>query len=237
MRRNYSRLARVEEAKNLRATFLFGTLTIGILIAFVFLGLPTVAKFAGFLSDLGSSNKPIERDDMVPPPPPEVEELPEFTNQKELTVSGTTESAATAKIYVNGDPTEVVADKNGRIRVAVTLRSGENIIYGTSTDQSGNTSGDGAKFSVIFDDTAPDLEITSPTDGATYSASQKEIEITGKTESEVTLTINDRAVTVAEDGTFKTKLTLSDGSNQINFKAADRAGNTKELSLTVTYTP
>ncbi|MGB6881971.1 MAG: hypothetical protein WBD86_01580, partial [Microgenomates group bacterium] len=78
MRRRYSRLARTEERKNIKRAALFGLLTLISILVFIFLGLPAVAKFAAFLTDLRKSTVPIEINDTTPPVPPILDSLSEY---------------------------------------------------------------------------------------------------------------------------------------------------------------
>ena len=94
------------------------------------------------------------------------------------------------------------------------------------------------EYNLIFDNVEPLLEITSPADGASFSGSKNQkVKIEGKTESDVNLVINERFVTVRDDGTFSFEVTLAEGDNPFNVKASDKAGNATEKNLTLKYAP
>lgn len=58
--------------------------------------------------------------------------------------------------------------------------------------------------------------------------------ITGKTEPKAMVKINDKEVSVQEDGSFKHEVTLQTGDNEFVITAQDKAGNISKVSLTIT---
>ncbi|OGM75980.1 hypothetical protein A2210_01445 [Candidatus Woesebacteria bacterium RIFOXYA1_FULL_40_18] len=236
MRRFYSRLASVEEKRNVRAAFVLVILTIISLIALFTFGLPSVAKFASFVADLKKGNVPVEKNDTTPPAPPKIKNLPEATNQESLIIEGTSESGAEIQIFLNDNPSEVVAGENGTFSFSANLEKGTNSIYLVAKDKSGNLSQKSQAVMVILDKETPNLDITSPKDGQQFSGSlERQIIIEGKTEAKSSLTINDRLVKVEEDGSFSFSTSLSEGDNSFNLKVSDLAGNKAEKSLTVKF--
>jgi hypothetical protein len=238
MRRNYSRLATIEERKNIRRTFLFGVLTIAFLIFLFTLGIPVLVKFTGFFTDLGKSQKPIDKTDTIPPAPPQIKTPADYTNKTSLDISGNTEAGATIKLFYNDETQEVLADRDGKFSFNFQLNKGENTISAIAKDTNGNESQKSPTYTIIFDNEPPKIEINSPADGAEFFGSkQRQLTIKGKTESEADLIINDRVVAVDDDGSFTFLTTLSEGENTFKIKATDKAGNTEETSLTVRFSP
>ena len=70
MKRNYSRLASVEERRNKKRAFGLAVLSIAALVFLVTFGLPTIVKFSSFIVDLSKTNKPIDKEDITPPRAP-----------------------------------------------------------------------------------------------------------------------------------------------------------------------
>lgn len=234
----YSRLARTEEKKNIKRAILFGTMTIGIIIAFIFFGLPIVARFAGFLTDLKKGGSPVEISDTTPPAPPILERPPEYTKDQQLNISGKTEPGATVTLFFNASEDEIIANKDGEFNYTFKLRKGENTISLKAKDSAGNESQESKIYEVVFDNESPDLEITSPEEGKEYYGSkERQITIEGLTEDGVSLTINDRIVAVEEDGAFTFLTTLEEGKNNFNIKSTDKAGNQTEMDFAVSFTP
>jgi len=98
MKSSYSRLASVEEKKNLKKVMIFGGLTVLIIILLLFVGIPILGNFTAFISDLGKANKPITSNDKTPPAPPRFNQFSDFTNQKSITISGNSEAGVNIKI-------------------------------------------------------------------------------------------------------------------------------------------
>ncbi|OGM15152.1 hypothetical protein A2V56_00395 [Candidatus Woesebacteria bacterium RBG_19FT_COMBO_42_9] len=236
--RNYSRLVRFEERRNLRSAVLLGLLTLGLILFFIFFGLPLMAKFAGFLADLRKTSTPVESADTTPPAPPRLDTLPEATNKLSINITGSTEPGATVILSLNTKEEEILANSEGEFTFNFELLNGENSILAKARDDAGNESQKTQTVKIIFDDEAPSLEITAPPDGASFFGSkQRQIVVEGKTEEGTSLTINDRFVLVENDGTFAFTTTLGEGENSFNLKAKDKAENLTEKTIKVSFTP
>lgn len=238
MRYRYSRQFATEENKNIRSAVTYVVLTIGALLLILFFGIPALGKFASFLHDLTSSNKPVESKDTTPPPPPTFENLPDVTKEINIEISGRTEPGAKVVLKVNDKDAEVIANSEGKFSYKWALWKGENKISGKSIDTSNNESQDSKTLSVIFDDKPPKLDIISPSNGSSFSGSGKrQVSIDGETEEQASVTINDRIVAVEADGTFSFFTTLVEGDNKFEVVAHDRAGNETKKSITLKFTP
>lgn len=88
-------------------------------------------------------------------------------------------------------------------------------------------------FNFIIDKTPPYLAILQPEENAVVTSS--EIEVRGKSEAEVNLTINQKQIGVNADGTFSAKFQLSEGENTIHFKVQDKSGNLSEAVRKIKY--
>lgn len=236
MARGYSRLASVEEKRNMKKAVAFGILTVLTLVALFFYGIPTLGRFAAFISDFGKSGKTITTNDKTPPAPPNFSPHSDFTNQTKLDLSGSSEAGATVKLNFNGEDVETLADKDGHFTFSLTLNSGENSFTARAVDTAGNVSQPTNSFVIVYDNKPPDLNIDSPADGTQFVGSrQRQVTIQGTTEGGAGLTINDRVVAVDDNGKFQFTTTLTDGENKFNVKATDKAGNTTEKELTLSF--
>lgn len=233
--RQYSRLARIEEKKNIRSAFIFGILTLLGIILFIAFGLPLVIKVSGILSEIGGSREPVEIFDQTPPPPPILELLPSHTKEAEIQLKGTTEAGSTVKTFVNGIENEVIADSEGSFSKTISLTKRENVVYTVAIDKNGNQSSESRRLTIVYDNEAPTIEMTEPTSTNFYGSKQKNVNIKGKTEPGSKITINDRFVVVGNDGSFSHTVTLSSGANEFNIKAEDQAGNVSEQKLTLNF--
>lgn len=238
MVRRYSRLARTEEKKNIRKAIFYIALTLVSLAIFVLFGLPTIARFAAFLTDIRKSSEPVEKNDTTPPVQPRLEPTIEATNELKIDIKGTTEPGATVTLFLNNKEEEVLADKDGEFSYTFFLNDGANTISAAAKDSSGNESQKTETVRVTYDDDPPALAIIKPEDGSEfYGSKQRQIVIEGTTEPGASININGRVVVVENDGSFAFVTTLSEGENTFNIKAEDQAGNAKETSLTLHFTP
>lgn len=236
--KRYSRLASVEERKNIRKAYYYIFLTIVTIVLLIFFGLPTLVKFAGFIGDVAKSDKPVEINDTTPPAPPQFDQVPEFTNSESLKIEGTSEDGAVIVIRSNNHSDEVIANSDGRFSFIFNLNDGENAIDAKAVDSSNNESVQSKTYKIVFDNKDPLLEVSSPKDGETFFGSgQRQLSIKGTVDEKVDLTINDRNISLKDDGSFSFAITLSEGENKFAIKAVDMAGNSMETSLTVNFTP
>jgi hypothetical protein len=237
MKRFYSRFA-TEESKNVRSAAFFILLTIGTIVFLIFVGIPILGKVTAFISDLRGGGRAITKNDITPPPPPKFNTFPDFTNQQSLTLTGNSEAGATVKLTFNSTAVEALAGKDGGFSFNLTLTNGENTFSAVAQDASGNQSKKTSDYTITFDTKPPALAINSPTDGSSFfGSSQRQITVQGTTDPNCQVVINDRIITVDDNGNFQYTTTLSDGANQFTVKSTDQAGNTTEKGITLNFTP
>lgn len=80
---------------------------------------------------------------------------------------------------------------------------------------------------------APELEVFSPTDN--YLTDSEVLDITGKTERDSVVYINNQRLNLNSDGTFATSIKLSDGLNTLSISSTNRLGKSAEITKTVIY--
>jgi len=212
------------------------TIGFGLLLAFLFIGLPLLAKLSLFLTEIKGKENLIVTD-QIPPFPPQLEVPYSATNSAQITLSGTAEANSTVTLYLNDQPLkEILVGKDGTFTKRVTLDDEENKITAIATDQAGNKSSFSAVTTIFYKKKLPLLEIESPRDEK-LEVNKKELEIKGRTDPEVSLTINQRLVLVENDGSFSHLITLSTGENLIEIMAVDQAGNQTKAERKIIYTP
>ena len=211
-------------------------LTLFLLVRF---GLPGLINMAAFISNISSSDNPIEKQDNLAPQPPRLNPLPEATFSAEIDVAGFAEAGSLVKLYIRGiNIEEMVVSNEGEFEFSdVHLREGENEVYATALDDHGNTSDDSSTYTVTVDNESPELFIDSPKDGDRFFDNDNPITVTGSTEERVSLEVNNHFVMVKSDGSFSTSLNLSDGDNEIEAVSIDEAGNKTRVAIKVNYTP
>ena len=238
MPNSYSRLERIEKAKNIRSAFIFILVSALGLLLFIFAGLPTFARISSFLFDLKGGLTPFDKNDITPPAPPRFEPIPETTNNEKLEIKGSAEPGSSVVLYLNTESEDVLADSEGKFNFQVTLSEAESQIWALSKDSSGNKSQQSLIYTVILDKKAPEIEIISPAEAKSfYGSKQRQQNISGKSESGSSVFINERVVVVEAGGTFSFATTLSEGDNTFNIKAQDAAGNFSEKTLTLHFFP
>lgn len=234
----YSRLTKREKKKYTRQTLLVGILTLFLIIAIIFWGIPSLIKVAIFLSDIKSSTQPISGQDSLPPPPPVLQPLMEATHSATIRVEGFAEEGSTVILSINAsDAYEVLVESDGEFLFnKVQLNEGNNKISARSIDAAGNESRSSFSYNVLNDSIPPELTVTSPEDGKTfYGQSEKNIKIQGNVEEDSRVRINGSFVILSQENEFSSPFTLSQGENIINIVARDNAGNENIETRTVTY--
>lgn len=151
------------------------------------------------------------------------------TSSEKITVAGTAKNAK--KASVNGE--EVKLGDDGTFSTSVTLKSGENLISVSTSNDEGSTS---VSVKAIYEpkeeEGAPSLTVTEPGDGANVSTSN--VSVAGKAEGADSVKINGNETTVSPDGSFKGTVALNEGENTITVSASNDAGSTSQ-SFKVTY--
>lgn len=225
-----------EEKANARKALLFIFFSLTIVIFLFWFGIPLITRITPLLTGLRRQSVVSENPNTAPPGPPVFDVPPEATNKANLTVTGSVAPGNTVVVNFNGGESEIAAESNGKFTTNFDLVKGVNSLFGYAKDPTGNLSEKSRIYSINYDTDPPKIEITSPPDGANfYGSKQQTVSIKGKVEAGVTLTVNDRLVSVADDGNFTYDYPLAEGENNLNFKAVDKAGNETDSSLKLNY--
>ncbi|MBC7194684.1 MAG: hypothetical protein H5U37_03420 [Caldisericia bacterium] len=113
------------------------------------------------------------------------------------------------------------------------LKEGDHIFSLKAKDEAGNES-DILTYTFKVDITPPQLEISTPQDN--IEVLEKIIEIKGKTEPGITVKIKDvSVVSDQQTGDFKISYSLEEGTNKLEIKAIDKAGNETIKILTIRF--
>jgi hypothetical protein len=237
MRRQYSRLTRIEDRKAKRSALVYAGLTVLLIVLIIFFGFGFLSKVVALFTNLRRSSAPVEQTDKTPPPPPQFEDLPQFTNKMEIELKGKAEPGSTVKITFNAKEKEIVANSDGDFITNFPLLDGENRVKAIATDSAGNQSFETNIFTVTYDNKDPNLTIDKPSDGQSFFGKQRQISVEGTTDPENSVTVNEHVAIVNSSGKFSTTFSLADGDNELVIKAVDPAGNETEKKLSVKFTP
>lgn len=229
----------MEEKRNSRRAALMIMGTVGVIILAVMFGIPVLVKLAVFVGDMNSARQGGEKTDLIPPAPPWIEITYSATNSAVQNIWGYSESGARVVLTRNSKSVgSVEAADDGRYEVTgIRLDEGNNLFVAVAVDPAGNKSGESQTVNLKYLEGAPKLEIDAPGDGAEVTGSSNRLDVMGKTDSGVRLTINDRWVTVNASGEFKWQAQLVSGENRLKIAVVDEAGNRTEKELVVNYRP
>jgi hypothetical protein len=164
-----------------------------------------------------------------------INDIPSATNSSELKISGNTYNIDTLLIFLNDRQIKklsISADNEFETLVSG-LKDGENEIYFEGEVKDSKTKKKSEIFLISSKTSKPMIEVTSPSDNSTTP--QSNINIKGKTDTDVYLRINNLPAVVSSEGNFNQNIQLAEGENKILLLAEDSAGNIVELTLTVIY--
>lgn len=218
--------------------------TVIIIIALMYVMVTWVLP--GFIGGLGSitdffkgsqiAETPISENPNLAPP---VLNIPyEATNSAKINISGFAASHSTVKIYLDDELVETTtAEDDGTFLTQnIDLVLGNNNIFGKTEDEKGKESLPSKTIKLIYDNEKPALEISGPPDNHIVLGERKLI-VDGRTEPNVTVTINGEQAIVDSEGKFSRQFNLSDGTNIFTIESKDIAGNTSIIARNVTFNP
>lgn len=232
-----SRLKRIEESRALRTTIKYLVLTIIAIFLLFRFGLPALSSLSAFVADFSGQEVNTGDQNKAPLPPPSINNLPNFTKEETIRVTGNTRPGHSVYIFFNNDKTEVLANASGEFTSSFKLSRGENTIYATVVDSSGRQSAKTPTFTAVYDNEPPKLDIIAPEQGKQFTGRDNHTQIEGETDADARVSVNDRVAIVRSDGKFNFPVTLTEGENTFKIISVDRAGNESEFELKLVYTP
>ena len=191
----------------------------------------TVLFFTNFKSKDTVNNTEQQNSDLFLPP--EVNDLPIATNEAKIIISGKTIKGKQLEIIVNDESQVKKNTDSDTFEETLDLKKGENEIYLTLTDKSKNIQKTTTTYKVTYKSEKPKLDISSPKDQEKFS--KDEINISGETEKDNNVRINDLPGIVFADGKFSYSVKLKEGENKVKVEAIDIAGTIEKKELTVFY--
>jgi hypothetical protein len=197
-------------------------------------GVPLLASVSFMLA--GGNDQQTTKSKPAYVAPPSLNDTFSATNSAAVTINGTSLSEATVDLYVNNshvDSTTVGKDNTFTFD-HVSLHLGDNSIKAQATLQ-GTKSDYSNMLSITYLNKQPELSIDNPSDGQEFHKDDKSVDVKGKTDPGVKVTVNDFWAIVDTDGNYSYTLSLHDGDNDIKVVATDDAGNKAEKALKVKY--
>jgi len=232
-------LQQKEQRQSVSQGIMFLIATVALIFVLFQFGVPALVKLAGFFGDLKSATQSVEKNDTIAPLAPRFDYVPEYTQSETVNLSGNSEAGSIIKVFHNNaELQELIADKDGRFSLdQISLELGENTFWASAWDQAGNASQESEPLTITLDKEPPVLEVSQPKADDRFFDKDKQIKVTGFTEAEAKVMVNDRLAIVDHEGQFSTTLVLNDGQNDIRVTATDKANNQTETTIQVEYIP
>jgi len=234
-----SRLSKNFEKKSRKTLFLS---IIGILIVLFLLfrfGVDILVGFSTIISGSKGSQTTSSDNQINFIAPPILNPLVSATNSAQIIITGKAVKNQTIDLYINNNNVDQAqTDDNGIFTFNESLTSGDNQIK-TKAVSGGKQSDFSDVVDVVYKNSPPTLDISSPSDGQSFNKNQintgNSINVNGKTDSGVNVTVNGFWAVVDDNNNFSYNLPLQNGDNQIKIVATDQAGNKTEKDLKVNY--
>ncbi len=201
-----SRIIRVQERRE-RQRLIYAIIgSIALLVFLALFGLKILVGFSLLVDRIRGGSPPPSQTQAVLIPPT-LNPLPTSTNNEEVTITGSGQTAHTLILFLNDkEVKKLTIEENGIFSIPVTLTKGTNTISSKVIDDKGNTSELSNILTVTLKKDAPILEISDPADGFTIQSESNKLTVLGRTEEGASITINGRFVIVGSDGSFRTSV-------------------------------
>jgi hypothetical protein len=239
MANSWSRMQRVQEKQNVRKVIFLGVIIVVMLALAVTLGFTILTKMFVLLGSFTSSFKGVEKADYIPPSPPYLISDFDATNSGVIAIRGRAEVGANVYLSLgkSSETASVVGEEGTFVFSDIQLNEGKNVFTAWAIDAAGNKSQNSQTLTINFSQKTPKLEITSPSEGKVVTGQEAKVEVSGKTDPENKVTVNERVAIVATSGSFITKIGLNSGQNLIKIVVVDPAGNIFKKEVSVVYNP
>lgn len=230
-----SRLSKYSEKKT-KKTIILSLLGIIVVLYLLFkFGIGLLINFSLFLSGKGNQQSLSSQNTFGYITPPTLNPIPNATNSAQIIITGSSIKESAIELYVNNNrQDETKANDNGQFIFDANLKNGTNEIQARTILD--NKKSELSNILIInYISSAPNLEVTFPQDGQQFKKEQNSINITGKTDSGVSITVNGFWAIINDNNNFSYNLPLQNGDNEIIIIATDQAGNKTEKKIKVNY--
>lgn len=230
-----SRLSKYSEKKTKKTIFIN---LLGIIIVLYLLfkfGIGLIINFSLFLYGSGNQQNSAVQNKLGYVTPPTLNPLSSATNSAQIIITGNSIKESTIELYINKDKSgEAKTNDKGEFSFEADLESGNNqiqtrTVFDEKKSQFSNT------LNITYINSVPNLEITFPQDNQQFKKDQNSVNVTGKTDPGVNVTVNGFWAIITDSNNFSYNLSLQNGDNQITVVAIDQAGNKTEKTIKVNY--
>lgn len=230
-----SRLVRKTDEQITKKTVFLGFFTIILFIVVVVFGLPFLVKFSVFLGESKSNKDNNIKETVLPPLAPRLVIPFEATNSATINISGYAEPSVNVELMKNNvsfGKTQVSSSGDFSFS-GIDLSDGDNTFSAITMTDKGGSSQASKPVGVFFNNKAPQLTMTNPSED-NASSDSADFDIIGKSDKGVSVLVNSRVAMVDDQGQFKLKLQLVTGKNNVEIIVRDSAGNETKKSIIIT---
>lgn len=233
-----SRLTRTQARQTKKQIIVFSIAIVITLFVFINFGPTVLTAVGGILSGkkntftLPSSKNVLDA--------PSINQPFTATDSAKIKISGKTSyKEAEVELFVNDSSENMVSvrDDGSFVFDNVPLQQGDNILKVRVTKGKDLSDFSSDYLIKLLKSGAPKLDVSFPQDNATLQKGDQEINVTGTTDSENSVTVNGFVAIVDSSGNFSYYLKLNEGDNSINIVAQNPAGRSTTKTLKVTFKP
>lgn len=159
----------------------------------------------------------------------------EATNSGQISVKGYATPKTKVLIFVDESQAgETESKEDGSFEVSnISLTLGTNAIFG-KTGEKDAESLPSKTIKIFYDNDKPLLEIYEPEDNKEVQGDKK-VKVSGKTEAQARVFVNEVQAIINPDGTFSLDFSLNEGENILTVRSQDQATNTTEIQRRVIF--
>lgn len=234
--------SRIKNSKNQQAKrniFLSAAGMVVLLVLIVIFGIPFLVNLSLFVEKKVDGDSADSTNATAYIAPPQLDISYSATNSGVITVGGSGQEEQTVSLYVNNEKVaeEKLSDELSFAFDGIRLKDGDNEVFAKAkVGKKSSNESDIIHINYIKD--APEISIDSPADGQGFNGGDnRTITVSGKTREGAKVTVNGFWAVMQPDGSFRHRLNLQDGENQIKITAEDEATNKSEKNIKVTYSP
>ena len=215
-------------------------------VLYIIIGVASFFVFFGIFSNINNlwgffkpSEKYVE-DNNIKPAKPFLKTEQEFTKKEKIDLEGIAETGKQVVLYKNGaKEAETIADAQNNYffnDVSISTKEEDKTTFYTKVIGDKNVeSASSNEVTVEFDKTKPKLEVLSPKPDDRIKSYSRTLEVTGKTEPDVIVLVNDKLARVNTSQEFSATIGLKDEVNDIKVVATDKAGNETVINVPVYF--
>ncbi len=233
-----TRLDRHREKQFTTSIIIIAAVLVGSIIFIATAGIKLLFNTSLFIANLNNKNAPAttnsQNNEFIGTI--SIDSVPTATNSARFIVSGSVVNFDTVDFYLNSKKikTSSLTNSDSFSEELGDLNPGDNELYVVAQSNSEPGKSKQSKtYTITYKSEKPKLEISSPSDNS--KTDKNDITLTGSTDKEIFIKVNDFPVVVDAQGNFQTSIRLKDGDNKIVISATDVAGNVESKTITVTY--